>query len=238
MICVYLRLRFLRSLEGIVRKQRARVIDLTRKITHEMLNFPGEPRPGFVHFGAVGDIGFRCTQVLMPTHFGTHTDAYTHFLPGSVSIDRMDPAQYVGPAAVLDVRKRPDATRVTQGDLEAAWPAGCRARRVLVNTGWGERVKGPGYFKGFPGIEVEAARWLIRRKVIMLGLDLPSVHPKEYKAVHELLFRANVAVTEGLINLSRLPRDEVFFVGLPLALAGLDGSPIRAVAVVGDLSQI
>ncbi len=220
------------------RKKRVRVIDLTRKIRHEMLNFSGEPRPGFIHFGDVADIGFRCTQVLMPTHFGTHTDAYTHFLPGSIPIDRMDPAQFVGPAAVLDVRRRPDKTRVTRQDLEAAWPAGAAARRVLVNTGWGERVKGAAYFRDFPGIEAAAARWLIRRKVIMLGLDLPSVHPKEYKRVHELLFRGRVAVTEGLINLSRLPRGEVFFVGLPLALAGLDGSPIRAVAIVGDPCQM
>ena len=42
-----------------------------------------------------------------------------------------------------------------------------------------------------------------------------------------------VAATEGLGNLSRLPRGEVFFVGLPLPLAGLDGSPIRAMAIVG-----
>jgi kynurenine formamidase len=215
-----------------------RVIDLTMKITHEMRNFPGEPRPGFIHFGDLGDIGFRCHQILMPTHFGTHTDAYSHFLPDGLPVDRMAPVQYVGLAAVLDVRKRPDASRVTRRDLETAWPAGSRARRVLVNTGWGERVKGPGYFKDFPGIELEAARWLIRRKVIMLGLDLPSVHPKEYKAVHRLLFRAGIAVTEGLVNLSRLPRGEVFFVGLPLPLKGLDGSPIRAVAIVGDPTRM
>jgi kynurenine formamidase len=220
------------------KRGRVRIIDLTRKITHEMLNFPGEPRPGFIHFGAVTDIGLRCTQVLMPTHFGTHTDAYTHFLPGSVSIDRMDPAQYVGPAAVLDVRKRPDPGRVTRRDLETAWPAGSRARRVLVNTGWGDRVKGSAYFKNFPGLEADAVRWLVRRKVIMLGLDLPSVHPKQYKAIHDLLFREKVAVTEGLINLSRLPRGEVFFVGLPLPLKGLDGSPIRAVAILGDPRRI
>jgi len=35
----------------------AKLIDLTRKITHEMLNFPGEPRPGFIHFAGVPDIG-------------------------------------------------------------------------------------------------------------------------------------------------------------------------------------
>lgn len=220
------------------RKKRVRVIDLTRKITHEMPNFPGEPRPGFIHFGDLADIGFQCTQVLMPTHFGTHTDAYSHFLPGGLPIDRMPPLQYVGRAVILDVRKRPDPARVTRRDLEAAWPKGVTARRVLVNTGWGDRVKGPAYFKNFPGIEVEAARWLIRRKIVMLGMDVPSVHPKEYKRVHELMFQAGIAVTEGLINLSRLPRSEVFFVGLPLVLAGLDGSPIRAVAIIGDPNLI
>lgn len=220
------------------KRQRVRVVDLTRKITHEMPNFPGEPRPGFIHFGDLADIGFRCKQVLMPTHFGTHTDAYSHFLPGGASIDRIPPAHYVGPAVVLDVRRRPDRARVTRRDLEAAWPVGATARRVLVNTGWGERVKGAAFFKNFPGIEAETARWLIRRKIIMLGLDLPSVHPKEYKRVHELLFNAGIAVTEGLINLSRLPRGEVFFAGLPLALAGLDGSPIRAIAIVGDPNQM
>ncbi len=220
------------------RNRRARIIDLTRKITHEMPNFAGEPRPGFIHFADVADIGFRCTQVLMPTHFGTHTDAYTHFLPDTTTIDRMSPEKYVGPAVVLDVRKRPDQAKITQQDLEAAWPAGARAPRVLVNTGWGERVKGVAYFRDFPGIEPEAAGWLTRRKVILLGLDLPSVHPTEYKRVHEMLFRGGVGVTEGLINLSRLPRGEVFFVGLPLALAGLDGSPVRAVAIVGDPSRL
>jgi arylformamidase len=216
------------------RQRPPRIIDLTRKITHEMLNFPGEARPGFIHFSGLEDVGFRCRQILMPTHFGTHTDAYSHFLPAGRTIDRMAPAQYVGPALVLDVRRRPRPARVTRQDLEAAWPAGVAAQRVLIDTGWGDRVKGPAYFKNFPGIEIEAARWLIRRKVVMLGLDLPSVHPKAYRAVHEVLFRGGVAVTEGLINLSRLPRGEVFFVGLPLALAGLDGSPIRAVAIVGD----
>jgi arylformamidase len=216
------------------KEQKPRIVDLTRKITHEMLNFPGEARPGFIQFSGLDDVGFRCRQILMPTHFGTHTDAYSHFLAAGRTIDRMAPSQYVGPALVLDVRKRPNLTKVTRKDLEAAWPAGVRACRVLLNTGWSDRAKGPAYFKEFPGLEAEAARWLIRRKVVMLGLDLPSVHPKEYKAVHELLFRGGVAVTEGLINVSRLPRGEVFFVGLPLALAGLDGSPVRALAIVGD----
>jgi arylformamidase len=216
------------------RQGNGRIVDLTRPITHEMPNFPGEPRPGFIHFADIGDIGFRCKQVLMPTHFGTHTDADSHFLPRGRTIEQMPLAPYVGPAVVVDVRRRPDPARVTDRDLERAWPKGASAPRALINTGWSERVTGLPYFKDFPGIEAAAARWLIRRRIRLVGLDLPSVHPTEYKAVHELFFRARVAVTEGLVNLSRLPRGEVFFVGLPLALTGLDGSPIRALAILAD----
>ena len=150
------------------RTRKPQVVDLTRRITHEMLNFPGEARPGFIRFSGLDDVGFRCRQILMPSHFGTHTDAYSHFLPAGRTIDRMA-REHVGPALVLDVRKRPDVTMVTRKDLEAAWPAGEAARRVLLDTGWGERAKGPAYFKDFPGIDAGAARWLIRRKVIMLG---------------------------------------------------------------------
>jgi len=38
----------------------------------------------------------------MPTHFGTHTGAYSHFLPAGRTIDRMDLVPFMRPAVVLD----------------------------------------------------------------------------------------------------------------------------------------
>ncbi len=78
------------------RTRKPQVVDLTRRITHEMLNFPGEARPGFIRFSGLDDVGFRCRQILMPTHFGTHTDAYSHFLPAGRTIDRMAPSSMWG----------------------------------------------------------------------------------------------------------------------------------------------
>lgn len=37
----------------------------------------------------------------MPTHFGTHTDAFSHFLRAGSTIDRMDLVPYIGAAVVL-----------------------------------------------------------------------------------------------------------------------------------------
>lgn len=213
----------------------ARIVDLTRRITHEMPNFPGEPRPGFVRFGELGDLGFRCHQVLMPTHFGTHADAFSHFLPAGRPIDRMRPGPYIGPAVLLDLRRRPDPRRISRADLIRAWPAGAAARRVVLRTGWAERAAGARYFRGFPGLSREAAAWLVRaRRAVLLGLDLPSVHPTDYARVHQVLFRGGVAVVEGLVNLDRVAAGRFFFVGLPLPLAGLDGSPVRALAILGN----
>jgi kynurenine formamidase len=199
-----------------------------------MPNFPGEPRPGFVKFGDLNELGFRCHQVLMPTHFGTHADAYSHFLTNGLPIDRMRPAAYVGPAILLDVRCRRNPTRVTRQDLERAWPVGIKGARVLIRTGWAEGTRGTAYFKSFPGLTAEAATWLAReRKVLLLGLDLPSVHPTDYARVHRILFRADVAIVEGLVRLEEVTEPRFFFVGLPLPLRGLDGSPIRALAILG-----
>jgi arylformamidase len=216
------------------RPSRPRIVDLTRPITHEMANFPGEPRPGFVEFGGLHDLGFRCHQVLMPTHFGTHADAYSHFLEDGLPIDRMPAGAYVGPAAVVDVRRRPDPARVTRRDLQRAWPASGAARRVLLRTGWAERTTGAAYFHGFPGLTADAAAWLARGpRPRLLGLDLPSVHPTEYARVHRTLFRARIAVVEGLVRLDRIGAPRCFLVAAPLPLRGLDGAPLRALAVVG-----
>jgi kynurenine formamidase len=40
-------------------------------------------------------------------------------------------------------------------------------------------------------------------------------------------------VVEGLVRLDKVRGPRFFFVGLPLPLAGLDGSPIRALAILG-----
>lgn len=38
----------------------------------------------------------------------------------------------------------------------------------------------------------------------LVGLDLPSVHPTDYRRVHAILFRGNVAVIEGLVRLGEV----------------------------------
>ncbi len=48
------------------------------------------------------------------------------------------------------------------------------------------------------------------------------------------LLQSDIITFDGLVNLDQLPRDLPFtFCGLPLPITGGDGSPIRAVALIG-----
>jgi kynurenine formamidase len=68
----------------------------------------------------------------------------------------------------------------------------------------------------------------------MIGMDMPTPS-RDWYEVHHILLAADVemVIVEALANLDKVP-DEFTFIGFPLNFVGRDGSPIRAVAVVGD----
>jgi len=66
--------------------------------------------------------------------------------------------------------------------------------------------------------------------VLLVGMDTPSVDPFHSKELlaHHALARGGVAILEGLL-LDGVPEGVYELIALPLKLAGLDASPIRAV---------
>jgi len=106
--------------------------------------------------------------------------------------------------------------------------------KVIYRTGWDRTYNTPAYFADFPTLTLDAARWIARRRIGLLGMDTgtPST---EWKECHLTLLGEGVemVIVEGLTNLDRLPR-HFTFIGFPLNIQGRDGSPIRAVALVED----
>jgi kynurenine formamidase len=50
--------------------------------------------------------------------------------------------------------------------------------------------------------------------------------------VHKILLSEHIPIIEGLTNLDQLVGRHFRFIALPLKIAGADGSPIRAIAVL------
>lgn len=206
------------------------IVDLTMPISDGMDAFPGEPTARFTRFSSVdGDTGIEMWNVGMFSQLGTHVDAPRHFLSGGATVDAVDLRRCIGPATIID--HPVDAGPVIEPAHLAAEEEGLRRhRRVLIRTGWDARLGTADYWTGIPELSVAAAEYLVALGITFIGLDTPTPSFSDLHAVHRVLLGAGAVITECLVNLGRLG-NPTWIVCLPLPLVGLDGSPVRAVAL-------
>ncbi len=209
------------------------IVDLTRVLSKATPVYPGDP-PFQTADALVHDpVGFNLKTVTTSMHVGTHLDAPRHYFAKGDGVDSIPLDACVGRAVLLKVV--PVDGIVRTADLEAAWNRlSVKRPRVLLSTGWETTFDDPAYFANHPGFEPSLFPFLKDRGIVLLGVDMPSV---KYGAVdnatcHADLLGAKIVIVETLCNLARLP-DEFFLSAAPLKLEGVDGSPIRAFAIVG-----
>jgi kynurenine formamidase len=187
-------------------------------------------------------------------HGGTHIDAPIHFAEGRNTVDEIPLEQLMGPAVMIDVSDRcadnPDYL-VTVADIEQ-WesehgrlPEGVI---LLLRTGyenlWPDRLRYLGTEERgaeavaqlhFPGLDPEAARWLVaNRSIDAIGLDTASIDfgQSTHFESHQVLFSADIPAFENLTNLHRLPATGFVIIALPMKIAGGSGGPLRVAAIV------
>ena len=57
------------------------------------------------------------------------------------------------------------------------------------------------------------AKYLAKKKIAMLGVETPGVHPVEWEKVHKTLLKAGIVIVEGLAYLNKIKKDRIFFRG-------------------------
>lgn len=159
----------------------------------------------------------------MSTHTGTHIDAPFHFDDGGRKIFELDPAIYVGRARVIEVAGKASvgAGELREHDLEGV-------SRLLVRTdSWRDRGEFP---ESITYLRPDAASFLARKGVWLVGVDVPSVDPLDSKDLpaHHALHASGVHILEGVV-LDAVEPGDYELISLPLPLHGADGSPVRAV---------
>lgn len=207
-----------------------RFIDLTHPLYDNSPSWPGDPGISVAPHCLYERDGCRVARVSMGTHQGTHVDAPSHFLKDGGGLEHMELGCFYGPARLLRIPKEGGGL-IGAEDFAPFDSYVCKGARLVVHTGWDAHWEQDDFCLGGPSLTVEAARFLASREIAFLGLDMatPSVvHPKE---VHEALLGAGVTIVENLANLGDCP--EMFtLAAFPLLFEGLDGSPVRAVAIV------
>jgi kynurenine formamidase len=119
---------------------------------------------------------------------------------------------------------------------------------ILFNYGWAVNWNNPqkyndsrffvGENQGSPGIGMEVTRWLVSKRVSMVGADSccvqvqPALKPEAGNVHHELFFNG-IFMLENM-DLRELARDRVYeflYLNLTERIKGATGSPVRPVAI-------
>jgi kynurenine formamidase len=235
------------------------VVDLSHPYDEDTIYWP--TAEGFkltVDFEGVTDNDYYYTAntFCSAEHGGTHIDAPIHFAEGRASVDEIPLERLMGHAVLIDVSAScaddPDYL-VTADDIER-WETEhgviSEGAIVLLRTGfarfWPDRVRymgtderGPDAVAKlhFPGLDPEAARWLVaNRSINAIGLDTPSIDygQSTHFESHQVLFAADIPAFENLTNLDHLPETGFLVIALPMKIAGGSGGPLRIVAMVPE----
>lgn len=238
-----------------------RVVDLTHPFDQKTVYWPTEK--GFAlekkHEGMT-DKGYyyAANEFCAPEHGGTHIDAPIHFAKGRLTVDAIPPERLIGRAVVIDVSRKSASTpdyQVTVDDLrgwEKTYGKIPPRAIVLLRTGFGRFWPDRRSYLGtdgrgeaavaklhFPGLEPEAARWLVKqRSVKAVGIDTASIDfgQSTLFETHRALFEQNVPALENLANLDMLPPTGLAVIALPMKIKGGSGGPLRAVAILEESS--
>ena len=208
-----------------------KIYDLSYPLSVDDLVFPGTPTMHYEHTHQVKDDQYNLGLVSINTHAGTHTDAPLHFIENGRPLDQVDISKYIGPAFVIDCTTKHAFDVIDVCDVAKYEDDIARCKRVIFKTGWSEHYNKPEFYTDYPVLSLELARWLVERKIVMVGVEPPSLNPALYIEVHKAFLENDVAIIEGLTNLNSLPSSEIFFLGAPIGLVDGDGFPLRAVAI-------
>jgi arylformamidase len=185
--------------------------------------------PGDTRFAAsptweiAGGCPVHVSRMTMTTHLGAHTDAPSHYDPDGAAIDAVSLAPYIGACRVIHCIgvKTVEAADIA-ASLEGVPP------RVIVRTY--RRAPQHEWDSGFAAIAPGAIDLLASKGVILVGTDAASLDPQDSKTLdaHHAVRANRMAILEGVV-LDDVPPGDYELIALPLKLAGMDASPVRAV---------
>jgi len=163
-------------------------------------------------------------RMTLSPHTGAHADAPLHYDEAGAPIGAVPLAPYLGACRVIDCRGA--APLVTPAHIAAQLVD--TPPRVLLRTY--ERAPLDAWDDGFCAVAPETLELLARYGVMLIGIDTPSLDPQTSKTMdaHRCVRTHRMAILEGLVLDDVAPGDYEL-IALPLKLASLDASPVRAV---------
>jgi len=207
------------------------IFDVSVGISPQMPVWPGDPPVQIERVAGIskGDPA-NLTRLSLGAHAGTHVDAPYHFFEKGLKVDQLPLSTLIGSAYVLEVY--PKERTITATDLGSlGLPS--TVQRVLIKTDNSYLWEGGllEFEKDFIHLGRDAARWIVKRGIKLIGVDYLSVDSfSGEKIVHHTLLEAGVVIIEGL-DLSHVAQGVYQLYCLPLKIVDSDGAPARVILI-------
>jgi arylformamidase len=207
-----------------------KIHDVTVSFSPEVPVWPGDPeielRPlSRTANGAAGNT----TQIICPTHCGTHVDPPWHFIDDGADLDGVPIERWVGPCQVIELPA--GITVIDPKDLETAGIAVQTTRLLMKTTNSAKWKTRPLTFEtDYVALSPAGARWIIDRGLNLIGIDYLSfeTYTDAENAVHRTILGHGIVAIEGL-DLSAVSPGFYDLVCLPLKIRHGDGAPARVI---------
>jgi arylformamidase len=163
-------------------------------------------------------------RITLSPHTGAHADAPLHYDAEGAPIGEVALDTYLGRCRMIDCIGA--APAVTPGHV--ARHLADAPPRVLLRTY--ARAPLDAWDPHFCAVAPETVDLLAKSGVRLIGIDTPSLDPQESKTMdaHQRIRAHRMAILEGLV-LDAIAPGDYELIALPLRLATLDASPVRAV---------
>jgi kynurenine formamidase len=213
-----------------------RIVDLSHPLDERLQVYPGDPVVSLAPAATLDADGFNLLKVALGSQTGTHVDAPYHFFARGARINDLELTLFLGPAVIADVRGKPPGGRISWEDLRPYADRLAPGTILVLHTGWSVHFRTERYF-GQPALEPDAAERILATGIRTVAVDSPSPDPTRADVstlasfpVHRLVLGAGGVIAENLTNVASVDFADPVVSLLPLALAGADGAPVRAVA--------
>jgi len=179
------------------------------------------------HVGGEGTDRSKSTSVGMSGHTGAHTEGGMGHIEhwdgfdktGMLGLWEYPLDAFYGEAVVCDL------SSAQGGPITPEHLGNVRKDDIVL-------VWSPHTRQGTPYIPAETADWLVETGIRMLGVQMPGIHfDTAENTTHIKLLSNNIPITYPLENLDKLKSDRVFYMGLPIKIARMEATWIRAIAI-------
>ncbi len=208
-----------------------KIYDISLPITPGMVVWPGDPpvvleRVSSMDAGAHDNV----SRLACGVHTGTHVDAPNHFLNDDRTVDKLSLDVLIGPVQVIQVPDEVGLITAALLEKAAIQPGTLRLLCKTRNSRRWEKSEKE-FDPGYVGLSLDAAEWLVRAGVKLVGIDYLSIAPyKQSIPAHQALLKPGIVILEGL-DLGTVSPGNYTLYCLPLKLVGSDGAPARVILV-------